>query len=50
MLARDKEELERLVEERTAELRELVGELEHFSYSITDDMRAPLRAMIGLAR
>jgi PAS domain S-box-containing protein len=43
------EELERLVAERTAELRELVGELEHFSYSITHDMRAPLRAMMGFA-
>jgi len=40
-------ELERLVHERTARLRELVGELEHFSYAITHDMRAPLRAMHG---
>jgi PAS domain S-box-containing protein len=45
VLARDKEELERLVTERTARLQELVGELEHFSYTITHDMRAPLRAM-----
>jgi PAS domain S-box-containing protein len=42
-------ELERLVAERTAKLHELVGELEHFSYSITHDMRAPLRAMRGFA-
>jgi PAS domain S-box-containing protein len=42
-------ELERLVTERTAKLRELVGELEHFSYTITHDMRAPLRAMRGFA-
>jgi PAS domain S-box-containing protein len=48
-LARNKEELERLVEERTARLRELVGELEHFSYTITHDMRAPLRSMRGFA-
>jgi PAS domain S-box-containing protein len=40
-------ELERLVAERTAKLQDLVGELEHFSYTITHDMRAPLRAMIG---
>jgi PAS domain S-box-containing protein len=42
-------ELERLVAERTAKLQELVGELEHFSYSITHDMRAPLRAMRAFA-
>jgi PAS domain S-box-containing protein len=42
-------ELERLVAERTARLQELVGELEHFSYTITHDMRAPLRAMRGFA-
>jgi PAS domain S-box-containing protein len=42
-------ELERLVEERTAKLQEMVGELEHFSYSLIHDMRAPLRAMQGFA-
>jgi len=42
-------ELERLVAERTARLQEMVGELEHFSYTITHDMRAPLRAMQGFA-
>lgn len=42
-------ELERLVTERTAELQELVTELEHFSYTITHDMRAPLRAMQAFA-
>ncbi len=41
--------LERTVEERTAKLREAVGELEHFSYSIVHDMRAPLRAMQSYA-
>ena len=41
--------LERLVAERTARLQELVGELEHFSYTITHDMRAPLRSMRGFA-
>ena len=49
VLTRSKQELERLVSERTAKLQELVGELEHFSYSITHDMRAPLRAMKGFA-
>jgi signal transduction histidine kinase len=47
VLARGNAELERLVSERTAKLQELIGELEHFSYTITHDMRAPLRAMKG---
>ena len=41
------ENLERTVAERTAKLAETVAELEHFSYTITHDMRAPLRAMRG---
>src|SRR5262249_661577 len=49
VLTRSKEELEALVADRTAKLRELVAELEHFSYTITHDMRAPLRAMRGFA-
>lgn len=47
VLARSREELEKLVNERTAKLTEMVEELEHFSYTITHDMRAPLRAMQG---
>ena len=39
--------LETLVRERTAELRVAVADLLHFSYTITHDMRAPLRAMQG---
>jgi PAS domain S-box-containing protein len=42
--------LEKTVEERTAELRETIGYLETFSYSITHDMRGPLRAMNSFAR
>ncbi|HWQ92700.1 MAG TPA: ABC transporter substrate-binding protein [Clostridia bacterium] len=41
--------LERTVSERTAKLRELVAELEHMSYSLIHDMRAPLRAIQGFA-
>ncbi|MGA2657023.1 MAG: ATP-binding protein [Verrucomicrobiota bacterium] len=39
--------LEQEVRDRTAKLQETVAELEHFSYTITHDMRAPLRAMHG---
>lgn len=46
---RTEERLERMVEERTAKLREMVAELEAFSYSIAHDMRAPLRAMQGFS-
>jgi signal transduction histidine kinase len=41
--------LDALVKERTAKLQETIDELEHFSYTITHDMRAPLRAMQGFA-
>jgi PAS domain S-box-containing protein len=42
---RAQEILEQTVQERTARLRDTIAELEHFSYTITHDMRAPLRAM-----
>ncbi len=43
------EQMEKLVAERTAKLRETIAELESFSYSISHDLRAPLRAMQSFA-
>jgi len=48
-LTRHNQRLEEQVALRTAALRETIQELEAFSYSVSHDMRSPLRAMHGYA-
>jgi PAS domain S-box-containing protein len=42
--------LEKRIEERTASLREVITQMEEFSYSVSHDLRGPVRAMRGYAQ
>jgi signal transduction histidine kinase len=46
---RSAEALDALVNERTASLRQAIEQMEEFSYTVSHDLRAPVRAMRGYA-
>lgn len=48
-LVRANQELEHKVAERTASLTEIVRQMEEFTYSISHDLRGPIRAMTGFS-
>lgn len=50
LLKSEARRLDQLVQQRTARLQESLAEMEAFSYNVSHDMRAPLRAMHSFAR
>jgi hypothetical protein len=48
-LSEHAQQLERAVEQRTESLRQAISQLEEFSYTVSHDLRAPLRTMHSFA-
>jgi PAS domain S-box-containing protein len=49
-LSKSHDTLEQRVKERTASLEQAIAQMEEFSYSVSHDLRGPVRAMAGYAQ